>query len=171
MMATPQPEGAPSSGMPPSSEMPPQGGAFPPPYQPFYPTYPQLPYSMMPVRAQLPTLPRAVWSMVLGIAGIVGGFLIGFIAVLIPSTTFTSISGTSGIFGYFTIVTVIEGVVPLAISIVAVVLGHSSLTQIRRGLAGGQGYAIAGLVLGYVGIGLRVAGILLDVFIARLVLD
>ena len=40
----------------------------------------------------------------------------------------------------------------LSFSIVAVVLGHIALNQINRSREEGRGLAIAGLVLGYVGI-------------------
>jgi hypothetical protein len=39
-------------------------------------------------------------------------------------------------------------------SILAVVFGHISLSQIKKTKAGGKGMAIAGLTLGYVGIGI-----------------
>jgi hypothetical protein len=153
-MATPQPDGT----APPQQGMPPPGSVYPP-YQPLYP-YPI--YAPMPMRPQLPASSRAIWSMVLGIVGIVIGFFIGFIFLLLPGATLTS-SGSSSIFEYVTVADVVSIAVPLAISVVAVVLGHTSLAQIRQGMVGGQGYAIAGLVLGYVGIGFRVLGIVVDI--------
>jgi hypothetical protein len=44
--------------------------------------------------------------------------------------------------------------------ILAVIFGHVSLGQIRRTGAAGRGYAIAGLVTGYVGIALAVLWII-----------
>jgi hypothetical protein len=41
-------------------------------------------------------------------------------------------------------------------SILAVIFGHIALSQIRHTRQGGRGLAIAGLVLGYVGLGLLV---------------
>jgi type IV pilus assembly protein PilA len=56
------------------------------------------------------------------------------------------------------IVSLVLGIVPLSIfsSIPAVVLGHMALSDIKRagGRLGGRGLAIAGLVLGYLGIAL-----------------
>jgi hypothetical protein len=45
-------------------------------------------------------------------------------------------------------------------SILAVIFGHVSLSQIKRTGQRGRGMAIAGLVLGYIGIGLLVVGII-----------
>lgn len=41
---------------------------------------------------------------------------------------------------------------PAPWSIAAVILGHIGLSQVKRGNGHGRGYAIAGLVTGYVGI-------------------
>jgi peptidyl-prolyl cis-trans isomerase B (cyclophilin B) len=48
------------------------------------------------------------------------------------------------------IVSLITGL--LALGIVAVVAGHIALRQIRRSGESGRGFAVAGLVLGYLGI-------------------
>lgn len=49
-------------------------------------------------------------------------------------------------------------------SILAVIFGHIALSQLKRSQQGGRGMAIAGLVLGYIGIAtLAVFGILLGV--------
>lgn len=45
-------------------------------------------------------------------------------------------------------------------SILAVIFGHVALSQIKRTRAGGKGMAIAGLVLGYLGIAVLVVGII-----------
>ncbi|CAN5133699.1 hypothetical protein BH09ACT3_BH09ACT3_06210 [soil metagenome] len=42
------------------------------------------------------------------------------------------------------------------VSLGAVICGHLALSQIKRSGEGGRGFAIAGLVLGYVGIGFTV---------------
>lgn len=52
-------------------------------------------------------------------------------------------------------------VIPLLSSIVAIILGHLSRAQIRRTGEGGAGLALAGLVIGYVGLLATVMGILL----------
>ncbi len=54
--------------------------------------------------------------------------------------------------------------VPVLGSIIAVVFGHVGLSQIQKTGAGGKGMAIAGLVLGY--LGLAVAVVLISVIVA-----
>jgi hypothetical protein len=44
--------------------------------------------------------------------------------------------------------------VPLPWSLAAVILGHIGLSQLKRGVGYGRGYAIAGLATGYTGIAL-----------------
>jgi hypothetical protein len=51
-------------------------------------------------------------------------------------------------------------------SILAVIFGHISLRQINRGERDGKGLAIAGLVLGYVGLAGLVAWVLFAVLLA-----
>jgi uncharacterized membrane protein len=48
-------------------------------------------------------------------------------------------------------------------SILAIVFGHIALVQTRERGQGGRGLAIAGLVLGYIGVGLLVLFIVLGV--------
>ena len=165
-MSIPSSDGAP----PPQPGVPPQGSVYPPPNQPYYPypVYAPAPYGI-PMRPQLPASPRAIWSMVLGIIGLISGFFIGYLSLLIPAGAFRFLPFTSS-FETYSIVSVTSTVIPLAVSIVAVVLGHTSLTQIRRGMAGGQGYAITGIVLGYVSIGLRVLEIAIDVLLFTVLL-
>jgi hypothetical protein len=57
---------------------------------------------------------------------------------------------------------------PLVGSLAGVILGHISLRQIATTGDGGRGMAIAGLIVGYVGLGLLVIGILFFVFILSL---
>ncbi|MFT4156726.1 MAG: DUF4190 domain-containing protein [Microbacterium sp.] len=55
-------------------------------------------------------------------------------------------------------------VAPLVASIVAVITGHMALKQLKSNLAlGGRGLAITGLITGYIGVGIIVAGFLLTV--------
>ncbi|MGD0447506.1 MAG: DUF4190 domain-containing protein [Candidatus Dormibacteria bacterium] len=49
-------------------------------------------------------------------------------------------------------------------SILAVIFGHIALSQIRHSRQGGRGLAIAGLVLGYVGLALFLLVICLVIF-------
>ncbi|MDB5326501.1 MAG: hypothetical protein JWM57_2070, partial [Phycisphaerales bacterium] len=42
--------------------------------------------------------------------------------------------------------------IPFIVSILAVIFGHIARGQIKRGFGSGDGYAVAGLVLGYLGI-------------------
>jgi hypothetical protein len=57
--------------------------------------------------------------------------------------------------------------VPILASIAAIILGHMSLNQIKQRNEEGKGMAIAGLILGYVGIGL---GLLYVLFFGLIVL-
>jgi hypothetical protein len=50
--------------------------------------------------------------------------------------------------------------IPLPWSLAAVILGHIGLSQIKRGVGTGRGYAIAGLATGYTGIALVLVAIL-----------
>jgi len=52
------------------------------------------------------------------------------------------------------------------ISIVGIVLGHIALSQIKRTGEGGRGLAIAGLVIGYIGL---VLGIIWVIFVMGMV--
>ena len=51
---------------------------------------------------------------------------------------------------------IVSFVLGFVISLGAVIFGHIALNQIKRTGEGGRGFAIAGLVLGYVGIGVTV---------------
>ena len=50
--------------------------------------------------------------------------------------------------------------IPVPWSLAAVILGHIGLSQIKRGVGTGRGYAIAGLATGYAGIALVILAIL-----------
>jgi len=52
---------------------------------------------------------------------------------------------------------IVSFVLAFVVSLGAVICGHLALGQIKRTGEGGRGFAIAGLVLGYVGIGAVVA--------------
>jgi hypothetical protein len=52
-------------------------------------------------------------------------------------------------------------------SILAVIFGHISLSQIHHTRQGGRGLAIAGLVLGYVGLALFLMLVIFGVAVAR----
>lgn len=77
---------------------------------------------------------------------------------------------TSGL-AVASLITGIAGIVlsfavfPLLASIAAVITGHMALKQIRQNSAvGGRGMAIAGLILGYVGVGILALTIIVTVF-------
>lgn len=57
-------------------------------------------------------------------------------------------------------------IVDQVVAILAVVFGHVGLSKANQGVARGRGMAIAGLVLGYVMLGLAVVGLLLLIFFA-----
>ena len=59
---------------------------------------------------------------------------------------------------------------PLVPSILAVVFGRKAQEEIRRGAAIGDGPATAGVILGWVGIGVWAAGALLAVLLVLLLI-
>ena len=69
-----------------------------------------------------------------------------------PTNTLSVISMISSIVGVFTF-----GV----LSILGVILGHVGLNQIKRTGEGGRGFALTGLIVGYVAIALYVIGLLI----------
>jgi hypothetical protein len=71
------------------------------------------------------------------------------------TNTLAVVSLVSGVVGWV--------MVPFLASIVAVVTGHMARSQIRQsaGREDGDGLAITGLVLGYLGLGLALIGIVL----------
>lgn len=62
----------------------------------------------------------------------------------VPTNTAAILSLVSSIIGFFSL-----GL----LSLVGVILGHVSLSQIKRTREGGRPLAVAGLVIGYIGIG------------------
>ena len=46
--------------------------------------------------------------------------------------------------------------IPLPFSLAAVILGHIGLSQLKRGMGTGRGYAVAGLATGYTGIAIAI---------------
>src|SRR5579884_1959491 len=115
------------------------------------------------LRYPSPAFLRAFESMIAGLVGLVAGILVYYILVFVPGNPISTASHTPVLFGFITLPAIIAIAVPWAISIVAIVLGHISLAQGRRGMADGRAYAIVGLVLGYGNIILPVAGLALDV--------
>lgn len=88
----------------------------------------------------------ANWSMIMGIVGLGGGFVV-MILSLVP------------IIQYFaSLLSLVLWIAP----ILAVIFGHVAKSQIKRSGEGGSGQATAGLVMGYISIGL---GLLLIVFL------
>jgi hypothetical protein len=47
------------------------------------------------------------------------------------------------------------------VTIAGIVMGHIAYAKAKRGEAEGQGVALAGIIVGYVGIGLNIAGVIL----------
>lgn len=65
-----------------------------------------------------------------------------------PLALWSMITGIGGIaIGWFT---------PLPLSIAAIILGHIGLVQVKRTGEEGRSYALAGLIMGYVGFGIAV---------------
>ena len=72
-----------------------------------------------------------------------------------PTNTLAMVSLVSGILGWV--------LIPILASIVAIVTGHMARTQIREsmGAEGGDGLALAGLILGYASVAINCLAILL----------
>jgi hypothetical protein len=70
-------------------------------------------------------------------------------AVLVRSTPTNSLAVVSMIFGIISWL-----LCPIVASLVAVITGHSARSQIQRTGEGGSGMAMAGLVLGYINLGI-----------------
>ncbi|RZQ62878.1 DUF4190 domain-containing protein [Amycolatopsis suaedae] len=51
------------------------------------------------------------------------------------------------------------------LSIVGIILGHIALSKAKRGEAGGRGMALAGVIIGYVAIGLVLLTVIIVVII------
>lgn len=66
-----------------------------------------------------------------------------------PTNTMAIVSLVAGILGWV--------MIPILASIVAVITGHMARTQIKQsmGAEGGDGLAVAGLILGYAGIAIN----------------
>lgn len=99
-------------------------------------------YGAPPVMVRSASNGMAVWSMWMGIIGVVGELICILLAVLtsiLPLIAFI-----------FVVLAMIIGVAP----ILAVIFGHIGLSQIKRTGQEGRGQGIAGLVIGYVTIGL-----------------
>ncbi len=87
----------------------------------------------------------AVWSMWMGIGGVGGGFVCGVLS-LVP------------FIGYlFSFIAMFLWIAP----VLAIIFGHVGLSQIKRTGEEGRGQAIAGLIIGYVSIGLGLLSILI----------
>ena len=92
------------------------------------------------------------WAMWMGIIGLGGGFVCSFLS-LIP------------ILGYFFMfLAMFLWIAP----ILAVIFGHVSRGQIKKSGEDGRGQATAGLVMGYVGIGLGLLGLIIIVGVVGL---
>ncbi|WP_309135892.1 DUF4190 domain-containing protein [Brevibacterium oceani] len=87
----------------------------------------------------------AVWSMWMGIGGIGGGFVCGVLS-LIP------------FIGYlFSFIAMFLWIAP----VLAIIFGHIGLSQIKRTGEEGRGQGLAGLIIGYVSIGLGLLSMLI----------
>jgi len=74
-----------------------------------------------------------------------------------PNSTMAIVSLVSGILGW--------SLIPLLGSLAAIITGHMAKKEIREsaGTLGGDGMATAGLVLGYIAIGIGVCGCLIAI--------
>jgi hypothetical protein len=82
----------------------------------------------------------------------------GSYAVARPTNTLAIVSLVAGIASYV--------VLPIIGAIAAIVLGHMARGQIRRTGEGGSGFALAGLILGYVHLVIAVIAIVVVVIVA-----
>lgn len=75
-----------------------------------------------------------------------------------PNSTMAIVSLVAGILGWT--------FVPLIGSIVAVITGHMAKKEIKEsgGRIGGDGLATAGLILGYIALGLSILGVCVGIF-------
>ena len=74
-----------------------------------------------------------------------------------PNSTMAIVSLVSGILGW--------SFIPLLGSLIAIITGHMAKKEIREsaGALGGDGLATAGLILGYIAIGLTICGCLIAI--------
>ena len=74
-----------------------------------------------------------------------------------PNSTMAIVSLVSGILGW--------SFIPLLGSLIAIITGHMAKKEIREsaGTLGGNGLATAGLILGYIAIGLTICGCLIAI--------
>ena len=85
----------------------------------------------------------------------------GSYAVGRPTNTLAIVSFCLGIAGYV--------VLPFIAGIAAVVTGHMARGQIKQTGEGGNGFAIAGLILGYVNVLLSVLAVVVIVIVAVII--
>ena len=78
-------------------------------------------------------------------------------APVTPTSTSAVVALVAGIAGLT--------ILPVVASIVAVIAGYSARKDIARTGEGGAGFATAGIITGWIGIGLAVAGLLLFVVV------
>ena len=85
----------------------------------------------------------------------------GSYAVPRPTNTLAIVSFASGIASYF--------VLPFIAGIAAIVTGHMARGQIKQSGEGGGGFALAGLILGYVNVVLAVLAVGIIVIVAVII--
>ena len=108
--------------------------------QPYQPQNPQPPYAQQP-SAQQPYGVQPQYS---------AGYTPQYGAPTAPNNSMAVVAMVAGICGFT--------VVPFIGSIVAVITGHMARKQIRQTGEGGDGMAVAGLVMGWIVIALTVIG-------------
>lgn len=138
----PQPDqGTPAYGTAPAA--PPYGAPTPPPPAPGYGTPPQAPPYAAPPAYQPPTYPGAPQAAPAYYGGYAG-----------PKTnTLSILSLIASILGFI-------WVLPLVGSLAGAIMGHISLNQIKASGEKGRGMALAGVVVGWVGLGLLIIGVI-----------
>lgn len=109
--------------------------------------------------SQLPNNSKAIVSMVFGIIGWVIQFM--FIAF---NLTFGALL-TLATLGLSLLCLIPVTCVPPILWIVSIITGHTALSEIKSNNSGGRGMAMAGLIMGYLGIGMILLGIIIVVII------
>jgi len=151
---------------PPPAPMPPPGGSAPPPPPPPAPPAPTPPAPPAPTPSAYPTPPPPAYPTAPPPAYAATpppGYATapGYRPPAKPKNNGLAIA--SLVLGILSVVFFCAWFFPV-MPILAVIFGHIALSQIRKQGTGGRGFAIAGLVTGYIGLAITVVLIILMIF-------